>query len=175
MDTQQPDSPAANPRPRRRWFRRIAFGSLLAAAAAGVGWKAWGHERWHHHRGWHDPVDPARLDAHLDRALEYVYKRIAATEEQKQKLAPIVKTAAKDLLPLREQMRSARQRALELLDSGVVDRTAIERLRAEQLRLAEDASKRFTQALGDAAEVLTPAQRKDLAARVARFTGRQRG
>ena len=65
--------------------------------------------------------------------------------------------------------------AFALLDSGTVDRGAIEALRAEQLKLADDASKRLTQAIGDAAEVLTPAQRKDLASRIARFTGRRQG
>jgi protein CpxP len=161
-------------KPRRRWFRRIAIGSLLAAVAAGIGWKLGAHHGWHHQRGWHGPVDPARVDARMDRMLERFYKRISATAEQKQKLGPIVKTAAKDLLPLREQIRSARQRAFALLDSATVDRAAIESLRAEQLKLADDASKRLTQAIGDAAEVLSPAQRKDLAARIARFTGGRR-
>ena len=48
----------------------------------------------------------------------------------------------------------------------------IEALRAKQLRLADDASRRLTRAVADAAEVLTPAQRKDLAAHFARRHGR---
>ena len=43
-----------------------------------------------------------------------------------------------------------------------VDRAAIEALRAEQLALADAASKRFAQALGDTAEVLTPEQRRKI-------------
>ena len=49
-----------------------------------------------------------------------------------------------------------------LLTQPTVDRSAIEALRAEQLSLADAASKRFAQALGDAAEVLTPEQRRKI-------------
>jgi len=46
-------------------------------------------------------------------------------------------------------------------------RQAIERLRAAQMQLAEAGSKRLAEALADAAEVLTPAQRTLLAERIA--------
>jgi Spy/CpxP family protein refolding chaperone len=114
------------------------------------------------------PLDPARVDEHLERMLKHVYVEIEATDEQKQRLAPIVKQAAKDLLPLREKMHGARSKALELLTQDSIDRAAIETLRAEQLQLAEQASTRIARALADAAEVLTPAQRKELALRVER-------
>jgi Spy/CpxP family protein refolding chaperone len=169
----QPTPPAAPAaKPRRRWFRRIALGSALAIVAAGIGWKIGAHHHgWHNHRA----IDPERMDARLERMLGRFYSRIDATEAQKQKLGPIVKTAVKDLLPARDRLRATRRQAVELLNAETVDRAAIERLRAEQLRLADDASKRLTQAIGDAAEVLTPAQRKDLAARIERFAGRRHG
>ena len=59
----------------------------------------------------------------------------------------------------------------EPLDPAQVDRAAIERLRSEQLALAETASKRISQALGDAAEVLNPEQRRTLVDRVSHFGG----
>ena len=49
-----------------------------------------------------------------------------------------------------------------LLTQPTVDRAAIETLRTEQLALADAASKRFAQALGDTAEVLTPEQRRKI-------------
>src|SRR5262249_42624174 len=94
---------------------------------------------------------------------------LAATEEQKQQLAPIVKQAVKDLLPLREKARAARTQAVALLTGDSIDRAAIEALRAEHLQAAEEASRRIAQALADVAEVLTPAQRKDLAARMEKY------
>ncbi len=154
--------------PRRRFFKRAAIATLIGGIAAGIGIKAFAHGPGGWHRGGFmaGPLDPAQVDEHLERMLKHLYVEIDATDEQKQKLAPIVKQAAKDLLPLREKMQGARKQAVELLTGDTIDRAAIEALRAEHLQLAEQASRRIAQALADAAEVLTPAQRKELAARV---------
>lgn len=48
------------------------------------------------------------LDQGLDRMLKQLYVEIDATEEQKAKLAPIVKDAVKDLLPMHEKLQAAR-------------------------------------------------------------------
>ena len=155
---------------RRRFFKRAAIATLIGGIAAGIGIKAFAHGGGY--GGWHrggfmaGPLDPAAVDEHLDRMLKHLYVEIDATDEQKQRLAPIVKQAANDLLPLREKMHAARKQAIELLTRDTIDRGAIEALRAEQLQLAGEASRRIAQALADAAEVLTPAQRKGLAARV---------
>jgi periplasmic protein CpxP/Spy len=68
---------------------------------------------------------------------------------------------------------SARQRGRTLLTQPGIDRAAIEAFRAEQLALADAASKRLTQALGDAAEVLTPEQRRRLDERLAELRERR--
>lgn len=165
-------SPGSEKKPRRRFFMRAAIATLIGGIAAGIGIKAFaqgggfGSGRCGGFMA--GPLDPARVDEHLERMLKHVYVEIDATEEQKQRLAPIVKQAAKDLLPLRERMHDARTKALELLTQDRIDRAAIESLRAEQLQLAEQASTHIARALADAAEVLTPAQRKELALRVER-------
>ena len=69
------------------------------------------------------------------------------------------------------KMHDARRQAVELLSRESVDRAALETLRADQLRLADQASMRFTQALADVADVLTPEQRKQLAERIGRWHG----
>jgi protein CpxP len=147
-------------------FKRVTLATLLGGAAAAVGFRAFGHGRRH------GPMDPAELDQHLDRMLKHLYVEIDATEEQKQKLEPIVKQAAKDLVPLRENLHAGRREAIGLLTQDRIDPTAIEALRAKQIGLADEASRRLTRALADAAEVLTPAQRKHLAAHFARRHGR---
>jgi protein CpxP len=146
-------------------FKRVTLATLLGGAAAAVGFKAFAYGR---RGGMHGPIDPAELEQRLDRMLKHFYVEIDATEEQKQKLEPIVKNAAKDLLPMRESLHAGRRQAIELLTQDRIDPAAIEALRARQLRLADEASRRLTRAIGDAAEVLTPAQRKDLAAHFAR-------
>lgn len=160
METHNPNS-----QKRRRFFKRAAIAALIAGIAAGVGYKTFAHDGY---GGWHrggfaaGPVDPAQVDKHLERMLRHLYVEIDATEEQKQRLAPIVKQAAKDLLPLHDRMHAARGQAIELFSGDTIDRGAIEALRAEHLQLAEQASRRIAQVLAEAGEVLTPAQRKQL-------------
>jgi len=148
--------------PRRRWLKRGALGLFAAGLAGGLGFKALAH------RGGRGPLDPAELDARIERMLKHLYVEIDATDAQKAQLAPIAKRAAADLLPLRERMRAARAEAIALLTGETIDRAAIERLRAEQLQLAEAGSKRLAAAIADAAEVLTPEQRKAVAERIER-------
>ena len=167
------------PDKRRKFLKRATVATLIASIAAAFAFKAYGHEG---SCGWHGcgyasgPLDPAAVDQHIDRALKHLYVEIDATEEQKQKLEPIVKQAVKDLLPLRDKARATRKQAMDLLAADTIDRGAIEALRAQKLQLADQASKRFTQALADVAEVLTPAQRKQVAERMERFgRGSRRG
>jgi protein CpxP len=171
-DTTPTPSPAS-PSPRRRFFRRAAIATLVAGVATGIGVKALAHgpHGWHRGGFMGAPLNPEDIEQHLDRMLKHLYVEIDATDAQKQQLAPIVKTAAGDLLPLRTRMHEAHRQAVELLSRDVVDRAALETLRVDQLRLAEQASQRFVQALADVADVLTPAQRKELAERIGRWHG----
>lgn len=173
-ETSQTPQPSSFPeeKPRRRFLRRAAIATVIAGLATGIGVKAFaqgGHFGWHRAPFMGAPLDPAKLDEHLDRMLKHLYVEIDATDAQKQLLAPIVKGAARDLLPLRAKMHDARRQAIALLSQESVDRAALEALRADQLSLAEQASKRLTQALADVADVLTPQQRKDLADRIDRW------
>lgn len=159
---------------RRRFLKRVALGTLIAGAVAGFSAKALAHGGWR--RGaMHGPIDPAELEQHLDRMLKHLYVEIDATEQQKARLEPIVKQAAGELAPLRESLHAGRREAIELLTRERVDAAALEALRARQIGLADEASRRFTRALAEAAEVLTPAQRKDLAAHFARRHHRRWG
>jgi Spy/CpxP family protein refolding chaperone len=170
---QSSTSPA--PPSRRRFFRWAAIATAVAILATVVGLKAYAHVGgfggWHRGGFMGAHLDPARLDEHLDRMLKHLYVEVDATEAQKQALAPVLKAAARDLVPLHDRLHSARDQAVALLTQPTVDRAALESLRASQLALAEQASKRLTQALADVADVLTPEQRKALAERLAHRHG----
>ena len=58
---------------------------------------------------------------------------------------------------------------VDTLAAPTVDRAKLETLRADQMKLAETATKRVTDAVADIADVLTPAQRADLGQRVERW------
>jgi Spy/CpxP family protein refolding chaperone len=167
-------SSSESSKPRRRFLRRAAVATLIAGVATAIGAQAFAHGgfgRWHRGGFMGAPLDPARLDEHLDRMLKHLYVEVDATDAQKQQLAPIVKAAAHDLLPLRARFHDARRQAIELLSQPTIDRAALELLRAEQFSLADQTSKRFVQALADVADVLTPAQRKQVAERLGRRHG----
>ena len=166
--------PRPTPRPGQRG--RVALLLVLAALAgaiAGLATDAFGQAPmlWHARPFMGEPLDPAQVDRHIERMIKHLAVEADASADQQAKLVAIAKSAVNDLLPLREKLRANRAQALDLFIAGNVDRAAIERLRSEQLALAETASKRISQALGDAAEVLNPEQRRTLVDRVSHFGG----
>lgn len=146
----------------RRGFIFTLVVALVAGLAGGYVGKSFAHGGPGH---WRDgmPTDPAKMDQHVERMIKHFASKVDASTEQKDKLAAIAKSAVKDLAPLREKAHAARKQAIGILAGANVDRPALERLRAEQIQLADAGSKRLTQALADSAEVLTPEQRKKLA------------
>lgn len=149
-------------------FRRITLATLAGGAAAAVGWSAFargGHGHAHGHFG---------SSGNIEKMVKHLAVEIDATPEQQEKLTAIAKQAARDLEPLRGQAMETRKQAMELLSQPSVDRAALEKLRVSKLQHADAASRRVTQALGDAAEVLTPEQRKKLAEHIARRGGHRR-
>lgn len=107
-------------------------------------------------------IDPAWAEARADRMVRHIAVEIGANADQQEKLSVIAKGLVKDVLPVREKMQTARQQARDLLTAQTVDRAALEKLRADQIATHEAASKRLVQALADAADILTPEQRKKL-------------
>lgn len=112
-------------------------------------------------------MDPAMIQDRADRFVRHFAIEIDATAEQEQKLRAIMGGFVKEMLPLREMRRETADRARALLSAATIDRDAIEKFRAERIARIDAASKRLTQALADAAEVLTPAQRTKLAEHLA--------
>src|SRR5215467_3125774 len=164
-------SPASGVRRGRRGTLAIALiavalvagvtGNLLSTAfGQGFGWHGGG---WHAAGPWSGPLTPAQIDDRIDRMTKHMAIELDATADQQAKLANIAKAAVADLRPLHEKAHATRAEAVTLLTAPSIDRSAIERLRAEKIGLAETASKRIAQALADAAEVLSPEQRRKIA------------
>lgn len=170
MDRPQPPAApdAANPNPsgpsrRRRW----TLAGLAGAAVAAVGAFTWQRQAGAHGFGrhhWHD-MDPEAMGRRIDAMVGWVLADVAATPDQKERIATIAKGLANDVAPLRAQHAEAKRRALELLSAPTIDRARIERLRVEHLQLADSASRRLVQGIADAADVLNAEQRAQLVAR----------
>jgi periplasmic protein CpxP/Spy len=143
--------------------------ALVAGITGNLLSKAFGQGNGWHHISWYDggvfggPLSPAQVDDRIDRMSKHMAIELDATADQQVKIANIAKAAVADLRPLREKAHAARAQAVTLLTAPTIDRSAIERLRAEQIGLAETASKRIAQALADAADVLSPEQRRKVA------------
>lgn len=155
-------------------WRRLAIAATAASLAAGLGAQAWAHGG-HHGRDRGAMTDPAKMDEKIEAVVKRMLSRVDATEEQRAKVSAIAKQAATELRGLRSQQRELRAKGLELLGATSVDRGAIEALRAEQMKLADEASKRMSTALADTAEVLTPEQRTKLAQAIKERRGRWGG
>jgi periplasmic protein CpxP/Spy len=107
-------------------------------------------------------VIEAFIDARADRMIRHLAVEIDATNEQQDKIKAILHATVKDVLPVRDKMLAARATARELLSQPTVDRTALEKLRAEQIATHEAVSKQIVQAVADAADALTPEQRRKI-------------
>jgi|SRR5215470_3561467 len=102
----------------------------------------------------------------VERMVNRVARAVDASSEQKQKITEVFRGAADDLNALRQKRLDGRKQMVEVLAAPTIDRGKLEALRAAQMQLADAASKRLTAAVADAGDVLTPAQRTELAKRI---------
>jgi protein CpxP len=166
MTTQLPTG-AAGPSFRRLLFSRHTVVAFVAGAAlvagAGMFARAQSMGDWHHGMMMDGTHSAADVSAHVDHVLKHFYVEIEATDAQKAQIDPLVKQAVSDLLPLHSQLQAAHTQAMQALTQTTVDRASLEAARVAHLQLAEQASKRFVQLMGDVGDLLTPTQRKALA------------
>jgi periplasmic protein CpxP/Spy len=152
----------STPATTRRWFTSLAaLGGLAVLAAQATAQTTSGAPP--HGRGSGQPPTPEQMARAIDQRVSRLVKAVDGTPEQKDRLVKLAQTAMADMQPLRAQHMAARKKGMELLAGSAIDRNALERLRQEQITLADTISKRTVQHMADAAEVLTPAQRSKLA------------
>ena len=108
-----------------------------------------------------------RMAAGVDRALS----RVNATDEQRVKVKTIMKEGMADIVSMRETHVANRETMLLSLAGETVDRDRLEAARRSEIEIAEKASVRMARMLADAAEVLTPEQRRSLADVLRRMRG----
>jgi len=179
---------AAPPAPRPRRLRRFLFASALLVTGGVIGAVIAGPVRsqgWYGppmHHGWGPPHhemggygDRMFFPGRIERGVERLGWAVDASSEQKQKINAITQKAADDIFELRAKHLEARKQLVETLAAPTVDRAKLEALRADQMKLAETATKRVADAVADVAEVLTSAQRADLARLFERWQRWRRG
>ncbi|ODR91448.1 Spy/CpxP family protein refolding chaperone [Sinorhizobium alkalisoli] len=170
-------SPAAREAISKGWGRRAAIGGLAAVAVVGaVGYAAarsddfgfgmarFGGHMMHAHMG----------GGFMEHRIGSVLDELDATPEQEDKLWDIIDKARAEIRPTIRDFRETREEVIDLLGASTLDRAAAEKLRSERVAAIDEASRKMTTALLDAAEVLTPEQRAKLAERLKERRGRGR-
>ena len=144
------------PPKKSNWGRRMVVGGVAAVVLIGAGVAAFaagdgpGHWRGKFMRGFMEyRIDQALTDAGADQA-------------QKDKIKNIFETTMDQVRPSRDDRKEMREEVVKILEAPTIDRNAIEALRAKHVAEMETRSKTIAKAVGDAAEVLTPEQRKKL-------------
>jgi protein CpxP len=173
---QEPAGHSGTPQ-KKSWGKRIAIGGVAIAALAGVGvagalsqdygrMQRFGMGGDDSGPGMHMQANfrhgmgfgPGFGGHHLERMLE----EIDATPEQEDKLEAIMDKLHDDVRPIMRGFRDTRDDVAKLLGAATIDREAAEKLRAERVAAVDEASRKLTTALLDAAEVLTAEQRAEM-------------
>jgi hypothetical protein len=201
MSTTEPTAPAPPPAappppPRRSRLRRFLVATALlltggvigagvhsAAHGFGHGWRHGGPPGWYYYGGdgpggWREGRDSGArlfLPGRIERGVERALWSVDASSEQRQKITSILQRAADELYGLRAQHLEGRRQIRDALAAATIDRGRIETLRTEQMKLADSATKRLSEAIADAAETLNAAQRGELARRLERWQRWHRG
>ncbi|MVA96413.1 periplasmic heavy metal sensor [Nitratireductor sp. CAU 1489] len=147
------------------WMRGAIVGGLALAAIAGTGLVATaggGFGASDGHMG--GQVLKARMGGFImERRMGHMLDEIGATDEQQDKLWEIIDAARAELRPMIREFRDTRKDIVNIISAPTIDREAAEKLRGERVQAMDEASRKMTAAMLDAAEVLTPEQRAKLA------------
>jgi Spy/CpxP family protein refolding chaperone len=104
--------------------------------------------------------DPAKFQQRIEKRVDKALGSTDATADQKKKVTEILQTAFKDMKGFHSQRVENRKAMEAAMQAPTIDAARVEQIRAEQMKIADASSKRFTQALVDAGNVLNASQRQ---------------
>ncbi len=142
----------------------LLAGSLAATAGGAAFAKADGQA-----------FDPAKFQQRIEKRVDKALSGTDASTDQKKKITDILQTAFKDMKGFHDQRVENRKAMQAAMTAATIDPARIEQLRADQMKIADASSKRFTQALVDAGNVLNASQRQAFFKAWSERHGKQRG
>jgi Spy/CpxP family protein refolding chaperone len=182
MTTENNETPETNPTTEARssanggWGKWVAVGAVAAMLVGGAGiasaisdeggryMQRFGFEQGEQMGGRHGGgMMQARWGGgHGHGGMGRVLHELDLTDEQEDKIFEIMDGVRGEVRPLMREFRDTREDLVEILSAETIDRQAVETLRTERVAALDTASKTMTEALLDAADVLTPEQRAEL-------------
>ncbi|TAJ32169.1 MAG: periplasmic heavy metal sensor [Reyranella sp.] len=105
-------------------------------------------------------MDPAKFQQRIEKRVDKALDGTTATADQKKKITEILQAAFGDMKGLHDKRTEVRKALQEAMSAPTIDPAKIEQIRAEQVKMLDDSSKRFTKALIDAGNVLNAEQRQ---------------
>jgi Spy/CpxP family protein refolding chaperone len=121
---------------------------------------------WHHH---HHVESSVELGEHLDDGLDFLLRKVDATDAQHAQASAIVQKRAPELYAVMSEGREVRKQLKQALLAEQVDAVQVQAVRTRLDALTKQATDIGLASLTEVAQVLTPAQRKQVSERLARF------
>jgi Spy/CpxP family protein refolding chaperone len=134
----------------------LVIGGLSYAAYASPFEGHFGKWRGHHEMTVEDVTDYANF------FVKRFSKKIDATPEQTAALEKTLHNVIPDMMALKEKKRAIHKQVVTALSADKVDRVALEKIRAQGLKVADEASKLLVDTTASVSEILTPDQRAEL-------------
>ena len=108
------------------------------------------------------------------RRMQRILDRVGATQAQRDQIRAIWTGLRPQLRAERAQHKSLRQQMVAALTAPTINAGEVERLRKQSMASADKTSALFTQGMVASAQVLTPEQRKQAQAELAKGGGHHR-
>jgi protein CpxP len=150
--TTQTTAVAEAPKTRRR------LGLVLASLSILIGAASFSIARAHGPGG----GGGAEMGEFMQWRMQRMLDAIGATDAQKAQIKATFDALRPQHKALREERAKLRQQMEQALTAPTIDKAAIEKLRRQSVELMDKGSTLFTQSVVSAAQILTPAQRKQL-------------
>jgi periplasmic protein CpxP/Spy len=162
-------SSTENPKTKRsrpsRWWLLLALPVALAGGFYAASAYAFGG-------GFGMGGGPDAHHAFMQRRLEKMLDKVEATAAQRTAIKSIVERLHTEMQPIHKEHTALRDGLKQALAAPTVDGVAVENLRSQASELMERSSRSLSRALVEAANVLTPAQRKTIIEQIGERHGR---
>jgi periplasmic protein CpxP/Spy len=120
----------------------------------------------HHHAA---PKSAPELAEHMEHGIDHLLDKVDATDEQREQANAIAERRAPQLFAVLDQGRQVRAQLKQVMLADTLDKTRLEQVRAQVDALTKQAADIGLDSAFELAQVLTPAQRKQVADRLSHF------